>query len=192
MEAPWSTKEDRFRLGVGIQFQVHEAALPSSRHLAISTAYHPQTEGQSERANQVVEMYLRQFVNHRQEDWASLLPLAEFAYNNGVQASTGKSPFQICYGFNPRLNVREDTNGNVPNTDKHAEFLRQGHDEVKASLELANERIKHFYDQNHQAPEDIQIGDKVWLNHQNIETNRPSRKLSCHNPPLILCTAHFT
>jgi hypothetical protein len=51
-----------------------------------------------------------------------------------VQASTGKSPFQICYGFSPRLNVGEDTDGNVPNADEHAEFLKQGHDEVKASL----------------------------------------------------------
>jgi hypothetical protein len=49
--------------------------------------------------------------------------------------------------------------------------LKAGHYEVKASLELANEGIKHFYDQNHCTPEDIQVGDKVWLSHQNIETD---------------------
>jgi hypothetical protein len=145
---------------------------------SFSTAYHPQTNGQSKHANQVFEMYLRQFVNHHQEDWDSLLPMAEFAYNNGVQASTGKRLFQICYGFSPRLNVGKDTDGNVPNADEHAEFLKQGHGEVRASLELANEHIKHFYNQNHRAPEDIQVGDKVWLSHQNIETDRLLHKLS--------------
>jgi hypothetical protein len=68
---------------------------------SISIAYRPQTNRQSERANQVVKMYLQQFVNDRHEDWASLLPMAEFAYNNGIQASPGKSLFQICYSFSP-------------------------------------------------------------------------------------------
>jgi hypothetical protein len=72
---------------------------------SFSTVYHPQTGVQLECTNQVVEMYLQQFVSHCQEDWASLLPMAEFAYNNCIQASTSKSPFQICYGFSPWLNI---------------------------------------------------------------------------------------
>jgi transposase InsO family protein len=53
--------------------------------LATSTAYHPQTDGQTERANQELEQYLRTFVNERQDDWDELLPLGEFTYNNHLR-----------------------------------------------------------------------------------------------------------
>jgi hypothetical protein len=143
-----------------------------------STAYHPRTDGQSERANQVVEIFIRAFVNHRQNDWVALLPMAEFAYNNGIQASTGKTPFQICQGFNPRMNIGEESDYTVPEADAHAEFLLKGYDKVKAALILANQSYKHYFDKGAKEPEEINPGDKVWLNHQNISTDRPSVKLS--------------
>jgi len=67
----------------------------------MSTAFHPQTDGQTERLNQTIEAYLRSFFNHEQNNWVSLLPVAEFAYNNSVTADTGLSPFYANYGFNP-------------------------------------------------------------------------------------------
>ncbi|KAF8759769.1 hypothetical protein RHS01_01831 [Rhizoctonia solani] len=143
-----------------------------------STAYHPQTDGQTERIQREAEIFIRMFGNHRQSDWVSLLPLAEFALNNLKQTSTGKSPFQICYGFNPRFSVGQKSDKSVPNADEHAEFLEKGYDEVKATLSLLQERMKYFYDQNHRKEEEIQVGDKVWLSHQNISTDRPSIKLS--------------
>jgi hypothetical protein len=60
-----------------------------------STAYHPQTDGQTERINQKLELYLRIFTNHRQTDWADLLSLAEFCYNDHEHSSTGHSPFYL-------------------------------------------------------------------------------------------------
>ena len=60
----------------------------------MSTAYHPQIDGQTERTNQVLEGYLRNFVNYDQNDWYQLLPLAEHAYNNLVTKPDGISP---CY-----------------------------------------------------------------------------------------------
>ncbi|QRW20576.1 Transposon Tf2-12 polyprotein [Rhizoctonia solani] len=143
-----------------------------------STAYHPQTDGQTERIQQEAKIFIRMFGNHCQSDWVSLLPLAEFALNNLKQTSTGKSPFQICYGYNPRFTVGQKSDESVPNADKHAEFLEKGYDEVKAALSISQERMKHFYDQRHRKEEEIQVGNKVWLSHQNISTNRPSIKLS--------------
>jgi transposase InsO family protein len=67
----------------------------------MSTAFHPQTDGQTERLNQTIEAYLRSFVNNEQNDWVSLLPMAEFAYNNSTTAGTGLSPFYANYGFHP-------------------------------------------------------------------------------------------
>jgi len=68
----------------------------------MSTAFHPQTDGQTERLNQTIEAYLRNFVNHEQDDWVRLLPMAEFAYNNSVTVGNGISPFYANYGFHPR------------------------------------------------------------------------------------------
>jgi hypothetical protein len=68
------------------------------------------------------------FGNHQQSDWVSLLPLAEFACNNNLQTSTGKSPFQICYGINPKFNTGQHINNNVPNAEEHADFLEKGYD----------------------------------------------------------------
>jgi len=59
----------------------------------MSTAFHPQTDGQTERLNQTIEAYLRAFVGHEQDDWVRLLPMAEFAYNNSVTMGNGISPF---------------------------------------------------------------------------------------------------
>ncbi|QRW15575.1 Retrotransposable element Tf2 protein [Rhizoctonia solani] len=143
-----------------------------------STAYHPQTDGQTEQIQWEAEIFICMFGNHHQLDWVSLLPLAEFALNNLKQSSTGKSPFQICYGLNPQFSVGQKSDKSVPNADEHAKFLEKGYDEVKATLLLLQEKMKYFYNQRHREEEEIRVGDKVWLSHQNISTNRPSIKLS--------------
>ena len=65
---------------------------------ALSTAYHPQTDGQTERVNQELEQYIRLFCNERQDDWDEWLPMAEFAYNNHVHSSTQHTPFYLNHG----------------------------------------------------------------------------------------------
>ena len=69
----------------------------------LSTAFHPQTDGQTERQNQTLEHYLRVYYNWRQDDWAELLPLAEFAYNDTIYTSIGISLFRALYDFDPRF-----------------------------------------------------------------------------------------
>jgi hypothetical protein len=66
---------------------------------ALSTAYHPQSDRQTERMNQEVELYLRNFCNHRQIDWAKWLPYAEFTLNNQINQSTKHSAFELTYGY---------------------------------------------------------------------------------------------
>jgi len=74
-------------------------------HLSInhrlSTAFHPQTDGQMERENQTMEQYLRAFSNYEQDNWVELLPLAVFAYNNSVDHSTQMTPFWANYHYHP-------------------------------------------------------------------------------------------
>src|SRR6266550_4623710 len=69
----------------------------------LSTAFHPETDGQTECINASMEEYLRTYVNYLQDDWVRLLPLAEFAGNNQVSSTTGASPFFAVYGRNPRV-----------------------------------------------------------------------------------------
>ena len=74
----------------------------------LSTAFHPQTDGQTERQNSTIEAYLQAFVNFKQNDWARLLPMAEFAYNNAKNASTGYTPFELNYRYHPWVSYEED------------------------------------------------------------------------------------
>ena len=67
----------------------------------LPTAFYPQMDCQTERQNRTMEAYLRAFVNFEQNDWAKLLPMAEFAYNNAKNASTGFTPFKLNCGYHP-------------------------------------------------------------------------------------------
>jgi len=69
----------------------------------LSIAFHPQTDGQTERVNQELEQYLRMFIDHRQEQWPEWLGMAEFAYNNKAHLSTKMSLFKANYGQDPRM-----------------------------------------------------------------------------------------
>ena len=71
----------------------------------LSTAYHPQTDGQTERLNQDVEQYLRLFVSQRQNDWPEWIACAEFVYNNKVHLATNISPFYANFGQHPRMGI---------------------------------------------------------------------------------------
>ena len=75
---------------------------------ALSTAHHPQTDGQTERLNQTLETYLRIFTSYHQNDWVGLIPYAEFAYNNQKHSSTGWSPFFITQGKDPHFEVNHN------------------------------------------------------------------------------------
>jgi hypothetical protein len=71
-------------------------------HTKVSTAFRPQTDGQTERQNQTLEQYLRVFCSFEQDDWAIWLNTAEFAYNDSIHASTGLTPFVAYTGRHPR------------------------------------------------------------------------------------------
>jgi hypothetical protein len=88
---------------------------------APSIAWHPRTDGQTERANQTMETYLRHFVLDRQDDWVTLLPLAELFLNSSFSSSTGFSPFFAQYSFHPCTNMFNNGLG-VPAADR-AVFL---------------------------------------------------------------------
>ena len=144
-----------------------------------STAYHPQTDGQTERINQEIEQYLRAYINYRQSDWAEWLAIAEFAYNDKIQTSTGYSPFFINYGLHPYKGSnprREPINESAGEFAKAMQTVRE---EVEASLKKAAEVMKHFYDRNKGESIEYKKGDLVMLEAINLPSMRPMKKLDC-------------
>ncbi|MBW0579584.1 hypothetical protein O181_119299 [Austropuccinia psidii MF-1] len=80
----------------------------------ISTAFHPETDGQTERVNQILEQYLWMYVSYHQDDWNNWLPLAEFSYNNAEHSSTKQSPFFTINRINPSfdsIHISQDSPG---------------------------------------------------------------------------------
>lgn len=73
--------------------------------IKLFSTFHPQTDGQTERVNQVLEQYLRCTINYQQDDWTTILPLVEFAYNNTIHSSTQHTLFFANYGYHPRLDT---------------------------------------------------------------------------------------
>ncbi|SJL01314.1 uncharacterized protein ARMOST_04634 [Armillaria ostoyae] len=144
-----------------------------------STAFHPQTDGQTERVNQEVEKYLRIFINYHQNDWADWLPLAEFAHNNRAHSATGRSPFMILYGRNPRIipDSLRTPNSKVPAASDFSKAIAQIHKETEAALEQAAGRMKAQYDKHKRSAKEYHVGDKVWLDATNLHLPRPKKKL---------------
>ncbi|SJL08520.1 uncharacterized protein ARMOST_11884 [Armillaria ostoyae] len=144
-----------------------------------STAFHPQTDGQTERVNQEVEKYLRIFINYHQTDWADWLPLAEFAHNNRAHSATGKSPFMILYGRNPRIipDSPRTPNSKVPAASDFSKAIAKIHKETETALEEATGRMKPQYDKHKRPAREYHVGDKVWLDAMNLHLPRPKKKL---------------
>jgi len=91
----------------------------------LSTVFHPQTNGQTERVNQEIEQYLRMFIDHRQEQWPEWLGTAEFAYNNKVYSSTRMSPFKANYGQDPRIGFERRKKGKYEGAEKFIEKMKE-------------------------------------------------------------------
>ena len=70
--------------------------------LKLSTAFHPQTDGQTEVMNQYLDQRLRPFINYHQDNWSALLPIMDYAQATLLHDSTGLSPFQVKFGYKPR------------------------------------------------------------------------------------------
>lgn len=145
--------------------------------LNFSTAYHPQSDGQTERTNQTLEQYLRLYCNYRQDNWAELLPMAEFAYNNSSHSSSNTTPFFANYGYHPSITVSSDKS--VPSPEAH-DFSRQIselHAYLKTELKTAQDQYIRSANQLRTPAPPFEVGQEVWLNAKNIRTTRPTKKL---------------
>src|ERR1700733_7468290 len=145
--------------------------------ICLSSAYHPQSDGQTERTNQTLEQYLRCFVSYQKDNWCSLLPLAEFAFNNTLNASTNRTPFYAYTGHHPKFDLLTSNESLVPATENCVSKLKLIHAKLKKELEAAARSQKKFADEHRKEAPVFKVGQKVWLDARNVPSYRPCPKL---------------
>jgi hypothetical protein len=129
--------------------------------LQFTTAYHPQTDGQSERVNQCLEMFLRCMVQDNPKQWRRWLPLAEFWYNSTFHTTLGCSPFKALYGHDPDLGALPAVDQSSPVAGILTDRAHQI-ETLKTHLLSAQNRMK-FYADRKRSEHSFQVGDKVLL-----------------------------
>jgi hypothetical protein len=153
--------------------------------LKLSTAYHPQTDGQTEIMHQYLDQRLRPFVNHFQDNWSELLPLMDYAQATLPHDSTGFAQIQIEMGYLPRTSF-DWKNAEEPLTvrerlsrEKAQDFTSRLHDawlQTRENIKKAQESMERQANERRRKP-DFSPGDFVWVSTKNRKTSRPSRKL---------------
>jgi hypothetical protein len=147
-----------------------------------SSSYHPQTDGQSERVNQCLEMYLRCAVHDSPMKWKSWLPLAELWYNTSFHSSLGCSPFKALYGYEANSGVAVLLTSSEPSEAVDVIQARETHlANLKEHLSAARNRMKMFADRQ-RSDRQFQVGDMVLLKlqpyTQQLVVSRPFPKLA--------------
>jgi hypothetical protein len=141
----------------------------------LSTAYHPQTDGQTERVNQEIHAYMRIFVDYHQDDWVDVLPAAVFSYNTKLQSAIGTSPFEMAKGREPNRGTEPAKKSKLLDAEQFAKHMRLVADEARAHLEMAKQDMARHYDAKRKA-EEFEVGDKVYVSTKDLATGRPKKK----------------
>ena len=143
-----------------------------------TSGYHPEANGQTERVNQTLEQYLRTYTNYHQDNWSDLLPLAEFAYNNTPNATTGISPFFANKGYHPSFSTDFNSNTLSIRAREFTDNLTELHEQLKNNIAEAQKQYQVQADKHRISPPEFNIGDQVFVKAKYFRTTRPSPKLS--------------
>ncbi|GIL49053.1 hypothetical protein Vafri_5529 [Volvox africanus] len=135
----------------------------------LSTAYHPQSDGQTERTNRTLGDMLRNFAGRTPSVWDTYLTAAESAINNAVNRSTGQSPFFLNYGYHPALPVWRELEVNVPAAKTFAKSFVSRMSDAKSCLDTAQQRAADYYNKSKR---DVVFskGQLVLLNTKNLRS----------------------
>ena len=146
--------------------------------LHFTSGYHPEGDGQTERTNQTLEQYLRIFCNYQQDNWSTLLPLAEFAYNNTPSSTTGISPFYANKGYHPNLTIHPERDLASARAKDLAVSLDELHQELKTTIAKSQLRYQGPADLRRMPAPDFKVGQQAFIKAKYFRSTRPSNKLS--------------
>jgi len=153
--------------------------------IKLSTAYHKQTDGQTEIMNKYIDQRLRPFVNYYQDNWSELIPLMDRAQMTLPHSSIGMAPYRLKFGLDPRTSWDWNTPKASSPAEKlnyqaakaMAERMQSVWEVAKANMAKAQARMSESTNR-HRRPIDWQVGDQVYLSTKNLKSQRPSKKLS--------------
>jgi transposase InsO family protein len=154
--------------------------------LKLSTANHPQTDGQTEIVNQYFDQRLRPYVNHYQDDWDEWVAMVDYQQSSLLHETTGQSPFMTEKGYEPRTSfdwekpISSETPKEALNRLEAKDIVTRIHDsweKAKESMSRVQERYARQANK-HRRDVDFEVGDKVWVSTKHWKTDRPSRKLA--------------
>ena len=140
--------------------------------ISLSTAYHPQTDGETERLNQEIETYLRIFCGSHPETWTDHIPMAEFIHNHRPHSTTGKSPFYLMLGYEPQAIPSIIETAHLPALEEHLRNLDTSRKEALAAHKLAQQLMKNWIKSKFTP---FEVNDKVWLEARNLKRNKIGR-----------------
>lgn len=139
---------------------------------AMSTSFHPQTDGQTERMNQTLETYLRIHCSEEGEDWVQLLPTAQMAINSSHNEDVQTTPDELLHGKALRQELVSSTSN--PAAQTFVNKMKNNWDKARARIQKAKEKVKERVDKSRRN-HDIQKGDKVLLSTKNLTDKKLDR-----------------
>ena len=167
-----SDRDSRFTSALWSHFLKYVGVKPR-----MSTAFHPQTDGQTERMNQFIEAYLRAFTNYEMTNWEDLLATAEFAYNNARSTATHTTPFYANYGYHPVAANPPDPSARNPTSELYAHWMTRVYKDAGRMLQQTQARMKKYADRKREEAPTFTRDQLVMLDARNIKTRRPAKKL---------------
>ena len=165
---------DRDKLFTSNYWKTISAAMGTKPKM--STAYHPQTDSQTEQANQVLETYLRHYINQTHSNWVQLLPVAQLAINQHRSDSTKESPFFANFGQHANIRMPSRASPNTEKALQHNKLLRQTHMMMRHYLQETSERMQRQMDKKSKIAPQLKKGDKVYLLTRNWKMKKPRTK----------------
>ncbi|KAG1927362.1 retrotransposable element [Pimephales promelas] len=146
--------------------------------VSLSSGFHPQTNGQAERANQIVARILRSLAFRNPASWAEQLPWAEYSHNSLPSSATGLSPFHCCLGYQPPLFPSQETESNCPSVQTFISRCKRTWRRVRSSLCRARRRMSISANKYRIKSPRYCVGQRVWLSTSNLPLQSDSRKLA--------------
>jgi hypothetical protein len=153
-----------------------------------TTAYHPQSDGQTERMNKTLHEYIRNYIGPTHKDWDAKLTMAQFALNNSYSASIGSSPFYFVLGFHPKTPFTHqlmDDDGPVPDATAFALARNEQLLEAQRHLKRAQARMKLYYDRS-KSPAQFCVGDMVLLSTRNLNMSGCAKYIPRYVGPFMV------
>lgn len=169
----------------------HEVCKRTDTKILLSTAWHPETDGQTERFNAILECYLRAYCNYQQDDWVQWLPSAEYNANNSESEATKVTPFFANSAQHPRSAITPPRNQSPPSASKYIytqqnladNFVKQMNDLnefLRENMKVSQAFYEKYANYHRSIPSSYQIGQKVFVNAKNIKTTRPDNLRAIH------------